>query len=328
MSGSRVVTLTMNSALDVAVDADTVRPTDKVRCRAARYDAGGGGINVARFAHVLGADVAAIFTAGGFTGARIVDIVEATGVAATPVPILGATRESFTVNEGATGAQYRFVLPGPFLTPDEQILCLNAVRDAATSADYVVASGSLPPGVAPDFYQRVSDICAETDAALILDTSGGGLAHVSSGVHLLKPSLRELRECVGRSLDTEAEQRAAARELVDRGLADAVVVSLGAEGALLVTPHLTERFPAVEVLSVSGVGAGDAMVAGIVVGLARCWDLPAAVRFGIAAAAAKLQTPGTSEFSADEVEKIYSLVTAGRSGQPARTHRPVPQSHR
>lgn len=306
MSGSRIVTVTMNSALDVAVDADTVLPTEKIRCRAARYDAGGGGVNVARFARVLGADVAAIFTAGGFTGARIVDIVGATGVRAMPVPILGATRESFTVTERATGAQYRFVLPGPFLTPDEQNICLNAVRRAAEAAEYVVASGSLPPGVPPDFYQRVSDICAEVGAALILDTSGGGLAHVSSGVHLLKPSLRELRECLGRSLDTEADQRAAARELVDRGVADAVVVSLGAGGALLVTPHVTEMLPAVEVHSVSGVGAGDAMVAGIVVGLSRSWDVPTSVRFGIAAAAAKLQTPGTSEFSADEVEKIYA----------------------
>ncbi|WP_269083371.1 1-phosphofructokinase family hexose kinase [Mycolicibacterium obuense] len=338
MSEPRVVTLTMNSALDVTVDADTVRPTDKIRCRTPRYDAGGGGVNVARFAHVLGADVTAIFTAGGFTGARIVDIVAATGVSATPVPILGATRESFTVNERATGEQYRFVLPGPFLTPDEQIQCLDAVRRAARGAHYVVASGSLPPGVPPDFYQRVADICAAQDAALILDTSGGGLAHVTSGVHVLKPSLRELRECVGRTLDTAADQRAAARELVDRGVADAVVVSLGADGALLVTATASETFPAVEVLGVSGVGAGDALVAGVVVGLSKRWELPEAVRLGIAAAAAKLQTPGTSEFSADEVEKIYaevagappvtSTVTSGTPDPRSRTLRPVPHSRR
>ncbi|WP_370500707.1 1-phosphofructokinase family hexose kinase [Mycolicibacterium sp. jd] len=306
MTPLSIVTLTMNTALDVAADADEVVPTEKVRCRAVRYDAGGGGVNVARFARALGATVSAVFTAGGSTGSRVIDMVDAAGVPGVPVPIEGATRESFTVNERATGKQYRFVLPGPVLSPGEEARCLEALRRAAYSAQFVVASGSLPPGVPLDFYQRVADMCREAGALLILDTSGGGLSHITSGVYLLKPSVRELRECVGRPLPTEAEQLAAAHELIDRGIARIVVVSLGAQGALLAASSHSERFPALPVAAVSGIGAGDAMVAGITVGLAEGWTLDRAVRYGIAAATAKLQTPATSVFDRADVEHHFA----------------------
>ncbi len=229
---SAIVTLTMNPALDITTNADIVRHTDKIRCEGARYDAGGGGINVARFARALGAAVTAVYPAGGPTGALVTDLVGESDVSVNRVIIGAATRESFTVNEHSTGRQYRFVLPGPRLTLAEQALCLDNLRKAAASAKFVVASGSLPPGVAPDFYQRVADLCRELGALLILDTSGGGLSHVKSGVFILKPSVREFREYVGRPLETESDQLAAANELIDRGITQAVVVSLGSEGAL------------------------------------------------------------------------------------------------
>lgn len=306
MSAPAIVTLTMNPALDVAADADEVRPTEKIRCRAVRYDPGGGGINVARFAHALGASVEAVFTAGGSTGARVVDLVQAAGVHTTTIAIDGSTRESFTVNERTVGQQYRFVLPGPALSFDEQNQCLDALGEAASSAQFVVASGSLPPGVRPDFYQRVADICTRTGALLILDTSGIGLNHVTSGVYLCKPSVRELRDRVGRELRTEAEQMAAAHELIDHGVARVVVVSLGAQGVLLATSEESRSFPAIPVTAVSGVGTGDALVAGIAVGLSRSWAIEDSVRYGIAAATAKLLTPGTSAFDRDDVEKFFT----------------------
>ncbi|MCX2715605.1 1-phosphofructokinase family hexose kinase [Mycolicibacterium sp. J2] len=309
-----ILTLTMNPALDVTVEADRVQPTDKIRCRAERYDAGGGGVNVARFAHAMGADVLAVLTVGGPTGKHVVELIDAASVPNVPVAVQGITRQSLTVNEGATGQQYRFVLPGPVLTAGEQRRCLDLLADAAAPADFVVASGSLPPGVAPDFYQRVADICRGRNARLVVDTSGGGLTQLTSGVFLLKPSVRELRECVGRPLDCETEQVAAARGLIDAGRAEVVVVSLGAEGVLVVTARESSRLSAMPVTAVSGVGAGDALVAGVVVGLARGWPLPTAVRYGIAAATAKLGTPGTSAFSRAEVDCLFDGfdVTVGR----------------
>lgn len=307
-SSPPIVTLTMNPALDITTEANVVRPTDKIRCQSARYDPGGGGINVARVALVLGAPVAAIFPAGGASGDLVTRLVHDAGVPLRRIQITDPTRESFTVNERSTGRQYRFVLPGPRLVMADQAKCLDELRSAATDAQFVVASGSLPPGVAPDFYQRVSDLCRQAGVRLILDTSGGGLTHVSSGVSLLKASVRELRECVGRELATEADQLAAAGELIDRGVAEAVVVSLGAQGALLATAERRQRFSAVPVRAMSGVGAGDAMVAAIVVGMSRAWSLTESVRFGIAAGAAMLLTPGTAACSRGDVERFFGIV--------------------
>jgi 6-phosphofructokinase 2 len=305
-SRPQIVTLTMNPALDITTSVDVVRPTDKLRCADTRYDPGGGGINVAHVAHELGGSVLAVFPAGGTTGGLIARLLADESVPFWQVPIAAATRESFTVNESSSGKQYRFVLPGPQLTLREQAHCLEQLRMAAKSAEFVVASGSLPPGVTTDFYQRVADMCRHVGARLILDTSGGGLRHVSSGVFLLKASVRELRECVGRPLETEAEQLAAAHELVDSGRAEAVLVSLGSKGALLATAHTSQRFSAIPMPGGSGVGAGDAMVAAITVGLSRGWPLVKSVRLGIAAGAAMLMTPGTAACLRADVEKLFA----------------------
>ncbi|MGZ4525490.1 MAG: 1-phosphofructokinase family hexose kinase [Mycobacterium sp.] len=305
---AQIVTLTMNPALDITTSVGVVRPTDKLRCSATRYDPGGGGINVARIARVLGGSVLAVFPAGGSHGGLVTSLLSDAQVPFRRIPIGAQTRESFTVNETSTGQQYRFVLPGPQLTIPEQEQCLDQLRIAAESAGFVVASGSLPPGVPADYYQRVADICQQLGVSLILDTSGGGLQQISSGVFLLKASVRELRECVGRRLATEPEQFAAARELIDRGRAQVVVVSLGSYGALLATRHTSQRFSAVPMRSGSGVGAGDAMVAAITVALSRGWPLAKSVRLGIAAGSAMLMTPGTEVCERADVERLFDLV--------------------
>ncbi|BBX37451.1 hypothetical protein MMAGJ_67330 [Mycolicibacterium mageritense] len=153
----------MNPALDITSDAEVVRHTDKVRCTGARYDPGGGGINVARVAHTLGARVSAIFPAGGPAGKMVADLVAQAGVPLQRIGIAGTTRESFTVNELSTGKQFRFVLQGPELSDLEQAQCLDLVRAGAAGAQFVVASGSLPPGVPSDWYSG-SPTCAKTSA--------------------------------------------------------------------------------------------------------------------------------------------------------------------
>jgi 6-phosphofructokinase 2 len=304
---SQIVTLTMNPALDITTCVDSVRHTEKLRCGSPRYDPGGGGINVARIANVLGGSVHAVFPAGGPTGEVVATLLKDEGVPSRRVAISAATRESFTVNETSTGQQYRFVLPGPRLTSAERARCLDELRIAADSADFVVASGSLPPGVPLDYYQRVSDMCGRLNVPFILDTSGGGLQHVRSGVYLLKASVRELRECVGRPLATESEQLVAAHELVESGRAQIVLVSLGSQGALLTTQREGHRFAAIPMRGGSGVGAGDAMVAAITIGLSRGWSLAKSVRLGVAAGAAMLMTPGTAACGRADVEKLFEL---------------------
>ena len=306
-NGAKIVTVTMNPALDITMTTDVVLPAHKNRCRAVRYDPGDGGVNVARVAHVLGAAVSAVFPAGGPNGDLINDLL-AGELVVYRVPIAGGTRESFTVKEVSTGRHYRFILPGPPVTFAEQANCLSALRAAVLSAEFVVASGSLPPNVHPDYYQRVADICQEHGARLVLDTSGQGLQHITDGVFLLKPSVRELQECVGYELRNQSDQLAAAHQLIDRGCAENIVVSLASNGALLATPQMSQHYRPVQVPSGSGVGAGDAMVAAIAVGLSRGWPFDKSIRLGIAAGAAMLLTPGTMPCTRADVERLLELV--------------------
>ena len=305
VAGHRIVTLCMNPALDITTSTEVVHPTDKLRCAAARYDPGGGGINVAHVAQVLGAAATAVFPAGGPAGELVDKLLVAEGLTTHRITIGGSTRESFTIDELSTERQYRFVLPGPELTLSEQTDCLLQLRRAAASAAIVVASGTLPPGVPEDFYQQVANVCADLGAIFLLDSSGGGLTHVNSGVFLIKPSLRELREAVGRALTTDSEQLEAAREIIERGAARYVLVSRGAEGALLASRDGGQLFAPVPVPPGSGVGAGDAMVAGVAVGLTRGWPLTKAVRLGIAAGAAMLLTPGTAPCTREDTERLF-----------------------
>ncbi|MGF7120601.1 1-phosphofructokinase family hexose kinase [Rhodococcus sp. BE178] len=300
-----IVTLTMNPALDISTSAGAVGPTDKIRCAEPRYDPGGGGINVARIARVLGESVVAVFPVGSATGTVLGALLDREGVWNRRVPIDGATRESLTVDELSTGDQYRFVLPGPHMSLADQERCLALVAEVARDAQLVVASGSLPPGAPPDFYARVVAMTRNLGARCIVDTSGEPLRHIDAGVYLLKPSIRELRELAGRDLVDEPDQVRAARELVTEGRCEAVVISLGARGAIAVTAESAERFAALPVRFRSGVGAGDAMVAGITVGLARNWCLHDAVRLGIAAGAAMLTTAGTRVCRREEIENLY-----------------------
>ncbi|SFB47147.1 1-phosphofructokinase family hexose kinase [Azotobacter beijerinckii] len=304
---SRIATLTLNPAMDVSTDIARLAPTSKLRCTLPRYEPGGGGINVARVIRNLGGDTVAIYPAGGPFGAMLQRALEELGLPELRVPIAGDTRESFTVDEGETGLQYRFVLPGPTLTPDERQACLEAIAALVPPPDYLVVSGSFPTGVALDFHDEIVALAQRIGARLILDYSGDALRHAveRGGIHLLKPSLSELSGLTGRVLESQVEQEAAARGLVEQGAVEIVVLSLGAEGALLASREGLERFPAFEVPLRSAVGAGDSVVGATVLALSRGWSLHDAVRYGMAAAAATLMLPGTGLCRAEDVERLF-----------------------
>jgi 6-phosphofructokinase 2 len=173
MTISRILTLTANPALDVASEAPIVRPVHKIRTFGERYDAGGGGLNVARVVHELGGDTLALFPAGGATGQMIEQMLADAGVPRKCVPISGITRISLTVREQTSGLEYRFVPQGSPLDPadGERILAELASLDA----QWIVASGSLPPGLPSDFYAKAARIAAARGAQFALDTSGGAL---------------------------------------------------------------------------------------------------------------------------------------------------------
>ena len=305
-----ILTVTMNPALDVSTSTGKVVDTHKLRCMPASFHPGGGGINVARVLHRLGSNCLALCPAGGVHGQRMQHLLAEEQVAGHCIPIAGETRESFSVHESESGREFRFVLPGPELTSAEWQACLAYVADIEVPPRYLVASGSLPPGVPVDFYARLARLARERGSLMVLDTSGPPLAEaLAEGVYLVKPSLRELREFTGQPLHTGQQWREAAQAIQKDGRAQIVALSLGEQGALLVTADTALYADSIPVKVASSIGAGDSFVGGLIWALNRNLALESAFRYGMAAGAAALLTSGTSLCQAADVERLHREVT-------------------
>lgn len=309
-----VVTLTVNPCIDESTAVDQVVPDRKLRCAAPRYEPGGGGINVARAIRKLGGEALAIYPAGGAAGELLASLLDREGVAQRPLPIAGWTRENLNVFEESTGKQFRFVLPGPHLALREWEALLEEVAGLRPFPSYLVASGSLPPGVPTDFFARVARLTRERGGRFVLDTSGEPAKRaLDEGVFLLKPSLREFQHLTGLPDAEEPHLVEESNRWIAAGRCEAVVLSLGAAGVLCVTAGSSERLLSPTVPVRSTVGAGDSMLAGIVLRLQQGSNLGEALRYGIAAGAATVMNPGTELCHPLDVDRLYAqVVAAGR----------------
>jgi 6-phosphofructokinase 2 len=307
----RIVTLTLNPAVDMASTAASVRPTHKVRTVDEHLDPGGGGINVARVVHVLGGDALALVMTGGVTGRLIEDLLDQAGVHWRSLPIRGRSRISLNVHDRQSGLEYRFVPEGPMVEPDEWRHALDVLRDV--EADWIVASGSLPRGVPDDFYAQAAAIAAQRGQHFVLDTSGPALrAGIGSGVTLLKMSLGELEFLTAHELADPQARADEIGKLIRRGSARIIAVSLGRDGAIIATDETTILLPALEVEARSAVGAGDSFLAGLVIGLARGLPPRQALALGTAAGGAAVMSFGTARVHQADVESFYRALC----GQP------------
>ncbi len=304
-----IVTLTINPAIDIFVNVDHVEPTRKLRCSAPKRDPGGGGINVARVAHRLGSDVAAIYPIGGAIGKLLHRLMEREGIDSLVTPSHVETRENFTAYEKETGDQYRFVLPGSALHRAEWEACLDKLASLPAKPKFVVASGSVPPGVPEDFFARVVRHAKRLGAKTVIDTSGAALkAALDEGVTLIKPNLAELIELVGAPLDSDADRIAACRKLAADGRAQAVALTLGEHGALLVTATQAWRAQPMAIEVLSAVGAGDSFLGGMVSALASGKALEQAFRVAVAAGSAAVLSPGTELCREQDVTRLLAEV--------------------
>ncbi len=303
-----VITLTLNPTIDKSTQVDTVASEIKLRCDPPVFHPGGGGINVSRAIHRLGGDSTALYTSGGASGEMLQNLLDDEGLTTQPIPIAQLTRENLTVFETSSELQYRFGMPGPELSESEWRRCIERVL--TSSADYVVASGSLPPGVPDTFYAAISQQASENGSRVVIDTSGAALrACREARAYLMKPNLRELQQLAGRDFTDEADIVRMARELITQGMAEVLVISMGAQGATLVTADdaVQMRPPVVPIKS--KVGAGDSMVGGIVRSLAAGDTLRDAVRHGIAAGTAAVMTPGTELCRKEDAARLFERIS-------------------
>jgi 6-phosphofructokinase 2 len=304
-----IVTLTINPAIDIFVNVPHVVPTGKMRCSVPKRDPGGGGINVARVAHRLGCSVTAIYPTGGAIGKLLHRLLEREGVDSVVTPSHVETRENFTAYEEATGEQYRFVLPGSALHRAEWEAVLDKLTTLPQKPNLVVASGSVPPGVPEDFFARAARHAKRLGAQCVVDTSGPALkAALAEGVALIKPNLLEFSDLFDVSLGNDEARIAACRQLISNGRVEAVALTLGQQGALLVTAHHAFRSHPLAIQPVSTVGAGDSFLGGLVAALAAGKGWREAFRIAVAAGSAAVLSPGTELCREEDVLRLLPQV--------------------
>lgn len=294
-----IVTLTLNPSLDRAVEVERLEAGTVIRATRATLDPGGKGVNVSRALLAATVPSRAVLPVGGPEGDQLVRLLRTEGVDVVAVRIPGGTRSNITLAE-PDGTITKINEPGPSLSADELDAITDAVLAATEAADWVAACGSLPPGVADDYYARLCRRLVSAGIRVAVDTSGPALlAAVAAGPTVIKPNREELAEAVDAPLRSVGEAVEAAQVLRSKGAHD-VLVSLGSDGALLVSERGVVSGDAHVAEPRSTVGAGDALLAGY---LAAGADGPAALAEGLAWAAAAVALPGSRMPAPDQIHR-------------------------
>ena len=274
-----------------------------MRCEKPRYDAGGGGINVSKAIAKLGGNSMCVFTSGGSTGEMLEELLGKEKIETIAIRSKNWTRENFIAFDNVSKSQYRFGFPGAEFSNDEKENILQTIK--GLKADYLVISGSLNEGLSTNFYQKIAEGAKECGVKVIVDTSGEALQKVlATGVYLIKPNIGELAKQIGVERLEISEVEKAAKKLIENKSAEIVVVSLGAEGAILVSNNITEFIVAPKVHKKSTVGAGDSMVGGIVWALSQNKSLKEVLQIGVCCGTAATMNEGTQLFNVEDVLRL------------------------
>ena len=304
MKSFDIVTLTVNPALDKSAHFKGLVPEQKIRCDEPRFDAGGGGINVSKAISRLGGASLAVFTSGGATGKMLEDLVSKDSIEHEVIEIRNWTRESFVAVDDNTNLQYRFSFKGAEITTVEKDKIIETIQNLKFK--YLVLSGGLNEGLSSDFYQIFAGIAKASNSKLIVDTSGEALKKViETGVYMIKPNVGELAKLIGVERLELEEVNEAAKQIIAKGGAEIVVVSLGPQGAVLVTKDSYEFVPAPNVPKKSTVGAGDSMVGGMVWALSQNKSLKEVIRWGVACGSAATMNEGTQLFKFEDAKRLF-----------------------
>jgi 1-phosphofructokinase len=280
-----IVTVTPNPSIDRTIEVDRLERGALIRGRRSTAEAAGKGVNVSCALATEGVATLAVLPLAADSATTYLRLLaDATPIA--PVPIAGSIRVNVSLVE-ADGTVTKVNEPGPALDGADVDALLAAARRIA-DARWILGCGSLPPGAPRDFYARLAAL-GSPDRRVAVDTSGEALAAaVSAGVALIKPNRAELEELTGRTLSTVGDVAAAATKLIERGC-DAILVSLGADGALYVDRDVASHAEARLDDVVNTVGAGDALLAGFV----AAGGGNAALATGIAWSVAAVRSAGT-----------------------------------
>lgn len=302
-----ILTITLNPCIDKSSTVEQLKPESKLRCTEVVNEPGGGGINVSKALQKLDTASVALFPAGGHNGNMLCSLLKEENILFHAVDTKVETRENWIVHETSTNAQFRFTFPGREVQEETIKILVDQIR--AFSPSYVVASGSLPPGLPDYFYGLIVKNAAAVGARCIVDTSGPALqAMKGKKAYLIKPNIGELCKMLQIDWLDKEEVPDAAQQAIFDGYAEIMVVSLGPDGAWLVTADKRYFVEAPAVDKKSTVGAGDSMVAGITHSLQKGWSLREAIRFGVACGSAATMNQGTQLFRREDVETLLARI--------------------
>lgn len=304
----KIATVTLNPAIDQTAFVPGFRPGEVNRVEFEQSDPGGKGVNVASFLSDFGYSS----VVSGFLGADNSEIFQRLFVEKKIedqfIRIPGKTRVNVkiidTIGHNTTDVNF----PGQTADDSDVEKLTTVLDDLSGRCDWFVISGSIPAGISASIYMDIVTRLKQKDRMVVLDASGEGLRHaISAAPFAIKPNIAELQELVGDPLNDQAAIGRAARKLVDCGI-HTVVVSMGAQGAIFVEANeaILARPPRVEVKST--VGAGDAMVAGLITAKLRNLSLSECARLSTAFSAGAVTQLGPRLPAPNVVESLMEEV--------------------
>ena len=302
-----ITTVCMNPSFDKTASVEKLLSGGLNRLQDVRYDIGGKGLNVAVVLRRLKVDVSCVGCVGETDEQTFMNMVRQEGLTFRYLRLPGKIRTNLKILDLETKNVTEFNEPGLHMDAVQQQEFLELLKAESVDSRYVVFSGRLPTGCADDMYRRCMAAVRGKDC--VLDAAGDALMMgLAENPYLIKPNLPELEGLMKRELKTLRAIRDAALELINKG-AQNVIVSMGKYGAAYTNGTHTLFAPAIQVEACSTVGAGDAMVGGVLMGLSKGETLTDSLRYGVAAGSASVMTDGTQLINVSDFEAILPKVT-------------------
>lgn len=302
-----ITTVCMNPSFDKTAALESLVPGEVNRLKDVRLDVGGKGLNVAIVLSRLNVPVGCVACLGESNADNFEKLVRKENLAFSSLRLPGEVRTNLKILDESTHSITELNEPGPSMTGEQLEQFLALLKKEAADSSYVVLGGRLLSGCEDDTYRRCMQVLE--GKRIVLDSAGDSLLHgIKEKPYLIKPNLPEIEAIVRKELKTLRGIREAALFLMEYG-AQNVIVSMGKLGAVLITGNKTLFAPALAVEARSTVGAGDAMIGGVMMGLDNGLPLEEAFRYGVAAGAASVMTDGTGLLHKEDFDALVPKVT-------------------
>ena len=302
-----IYTVTLNPTLDITYVLEKIQFGEPVTAEQVIKTPGGKGINVSRALRAMGTDTVAMSMVGGHVGDEVLDLLQQEGLILQIVRIKNETRTNVVVLGRSDGSELVIRAAGPPVEKTETERISNMVFQIAQTPEILVLSGSLPPGISEDIYYSIAREGKSRGSKVIVDCEGAPLARaIEAAPYMIKPNDVEFAQLAGRKFDGEKDMLEFARTLNDKGIM-LVVISLGRKGALLVSREATLRGTVPQV-SDDSVGAGDSMVAGMVMGLAESLPIERVFQIGLAFSVSAVMNDGPGLTEPETFAKAFPMI--------------------